>query len=95
MGVAGFNLILKVTSQLAAAAAKNFRREEKFSPKEFLKLSKHMDEQLKLAHKIIDVLDQAIRKICAILMRYNVDKPEILYAQVCILPKTKEDEQFQ
>ena len=41
-----------------------------------------MDEQLKLAHKVVDVVDLANRKICVTLLRYNVDTPESSYAQV-------------
>ena len=45
-------------------------------------LSKDMDEQLKLAHKVVDVVDRPNKKICVTLLRYNVDKPENSYPQV-------------
>ena len=54
-----------------------------------------MDEQLKLAHKVVDVVDRANRKICETLLRYNVDKPESSYAQVRLIARKKEDEIFQ
>ena len=52
-------------------------------------MSKDMEEQLKLAHKIVDVLDRANRKICVTLLRYNVDKPDSSYAQVRIFAMRK------
>ena len=54
-----------------------------------------MDEQLKLAHKVVDVLNQANRKICVTLLRYNVDKPESSHAQVRLFARKEEDEKFQ
>ena len=54
-----------------------------------------MDEQLKLAHKIIDVRERANRKICETLLRYNFDKPESYFAQVRLFARKKEDENFQ
>ena len=58
-------------------------------------MSKDMDEQLKLAHKVVDVVDRAMKKICVTLLRYSVDKPEISYAQVPIFSRKTEDEKFQ
>ena len=58
-------------------------------------MSKDMDEQLKLAHKLVDVVNRADRKICVTLLRYNVDKPESCYAQVRLFARKKEDEKFQ
>ena len=58
-------------------------------------MSKDMDEQVKLAHKVVDVAGRADRKICVTLLLYNVDKPEISYAQVRLFAKKKEDEKFQ
>ena len=57
-------------------------------------MSKDMDEQLKLAHKVVDVVNRANRKICVTLLRYNVDKPESSYAQVQLFAR-KKDEKFQ
>ena len=45
-------------------------------------MSKDVDEQLKLAHKVIGVGDRANRKICVSLLRYNVDKPEVSNAPI-------------
>ena len=53
-------------------AAENFAREETLIPVLIPTMSKDMDEQLKLIHKAVDVVDRANRKICVTLLRYNV-----------------------
>ena len=58
-------------------------------------MSKDMDEQLKLAHKVVVVVDRANRKICVTLLRYNVDKPDSSYAQIQLFARKREDENFQ
>ena len=58
-------------------------------------MSKDMDEQLKLAYKMIDVVDRAHRKICMALLRYNVDRPGNSHGQIGIFAKKKEDDKFQ
>ena len=62
--------------------AENFAREENFSQVLIPTMSKGMNEQVKLAHKVVDGVDQANREICATMLRYNVDKPEEFYAPV-------------
>ena len=39
-------------------------------------MSKDINEQLKLAHRVVDALDCPNRTICVSILRYNVDKPE-------------------
>ena len=56
---------------------------------------KDKDEQLKLAHGVVDVMDRANRKICVTLLRYNIVKPDRSYAQVRLFARMKEDEKFQ
>ena len=58
-------------------------------------MSRDMDEQLKVAHKVVNVVDRANKKICVTLLRYNVDKPESSYARVRLFAGKKEDEKFQ
>ena len=58
-------------------------------------LSKDMEEQLKLAHKVIDVVDHPNRRICVTLLRYKVNNPETSYAQVRLFGRKKEEEKFQ
>ena len=81
MGEADFNQFMRLRNQLVNAA-ENFVREESLTPVLIPTMSKDMDEQFKLAHKVVDVVDRANRKICVTLLRYNVDKPESSYAQV-------------
>ena len=81
MGEADFNQFMRLRNQLVNAA-ENFARKEKLTPVLIPTMSKDMDEQLKLAHKVDDVVDRANRKICVTLLRYNVDKQESSYAQV-------------
>ena len=58
-------------------------------------LSKDMEEQLKLVHKVIDVVDRPNRRICVTLLRYKADNPETSYAQVRLFGRKKEEEKFQ
>ena len=94
MGEADFNQFMRLRNQLVNAA-ENFATEEKLNPVLIPTLSKDMDEQLKLVHKLVDVVDRANTKICVTLLRYNEDKPESSYAQVRIFARQNEDEMFQ
>ena len=93
MGEADFNQFIPLRNKLVNAA-ENFAREENLMPVQIPTKSKDMDEQLKLAPKVVDVVDRANRKICVTLLRYNVDKPESFYAQVRLFARKKEDEKF-
>ena len=73
----------------------SFAGEENLTPVLIPTISKDMDEQLKLAHKVVDTVDRANKKICVTLLRYNVDKPETSYAEVRLFEKKKEDQKFQ
>ena len=94
MGEADFNQFMRLRIQLVNAV-ENFAREENLTTVLIPTMSRDMDEQLKLAHKVVDVVDRLNRKICATLLRYNVDKPETSYAEVRLLARKKEDEKFQ
>ena len=54
-----------------------------------------MEEQSKLVHKVIDVVDRPNRKICLTLLRYKAENPDISYAQVCLFGRKTEEEKFQ
>ena len=54
-----------------------------------------MEEQLKLVHKVTDVVDRPTRRICVTLLRYKVDNPETSYAQVRLFGRKTEEEKFQ
>ena len=75
--------------------AENFVRAENLSPVLIPTMSEDMLEQLKLAHKVVDVVDRASGRICVTLLRYNVDKPESFYAQFRLFARKKEEEKFQ
>ena len=57
-------------------------------------LSKDMEEQLKLVHKVIDVVDRPNRRICATLLQYKVGNPDTSNAQVRLFGRRKEEEKF-
>ena len=76
-------------------AAEHFAREQNLSPVLIPTLSKDMDEQLKLAHKLVDLVDGTKWNTCVTLMRSSVDKPKSSYAQLNLFAKKKENEKFQ
>ena len=94
MGEADFNQFIRHRNQLVVAAD-NFLREQNLLPVLQSTLSKDMEEQLKLVHKVIDVVDRPNRRICVILLRYKVDNPENSYAQVRLFGRKTEEEKFQ
>ena len=94
MEEAYFNQFILLRNQLVSAAV-NFAGEGNLSLVLIPTMSKDMDEQLNLAHNVVDVVDRANRKICVTLLQYNVDKPENSYAHVRLFAKRNEDENFQ
>ena len=79
MGETVFNQFIRQRNQLNVAAD-NFLKEQSLPPVLQSTLSKDMEEQLKLVHKVIDVVDHPNRKICVALLRYKVDNPDTSYA---------------
>ena len=94
MGETDFKQFMRLSNQLVNAA-ENFAGEEKLIPVLIPTMSKDMVEQLKLAHKVVDILNRANRKTCVTVLRYNMDKPESCYAQVQFFARKNEDEKFQ
>ena len=94
MGKADFNQFMQLRNQLVIES-QNFAREEKLTPMLTPTMSKDMNEQVKLAHKVVDVVDRANRKICVTPLPYNVNKPRSSYAQVRIFARKNEDEKFR
>ena len=94
MGEADFNQFIRQRNQ-RVVAADNFLKEQNLPS--FLKstLSKDMEEQLKLVHKVIDVADSPNRKICVTLLRYKADHPDTSYAQVRLFGRKTEEEKIQ
>ena len=89
-----FNQFIRQRNQLDVAAD-NFLREQNFPPFLQFTLSKDMEEQLKLVHKVINVVDCPNRKIFVTLLRYTVDNSETSYAQVRLFGRKKQEENFQ
>ena len=89
-----FQPVYALRNQLVNAA-ENFARDENVTPVPIPTMSRDIYEQLKLAHKVVDVVDRTNRKIFVTLPRYNVDRPESSYAQVRLFARKKEDEKFQ
>ena len=94
MGEVDFNQFMGLKNQLVNAAEK-FAKEENLTPVLIPTMSQDMDKQLKLAHKIVDFMDRANRKIGVTLLRYNVAKPESSCARVRIFARKKEDDKFE
>ena len=94
MGEVDLNQFIRQRSQLHVAAD-NFLKEKNLSPVLQSTLSKDMEKQLKLVHKVIDVVDRPNRRICVTLLRYKVDNPETSYAQVRLFGRKKEEVKFQ
>ena len=65
---ADFKQFIRQTNQLAVAA-NNFLREQNLSPVLQSALSKDMEEQLKIVHEVIEVMDRPNRRICVTLLR--------------------------
>ena len=57
-------------------------------------LAKDTEEQLKLTHKVVEVVDQPHRKICVTMLRCNVEKPETSYVQVRLFGRRRDEENF-
>ena len=94
MGEADFNQFIRQRNQLVVAAD-YFLREENSIPVLQSTLCKDKEEQLKLVHKVIDVVDQPKRGICVTLLRYEADNPDTSYAQVRIFGRKTEEEKLQ
>ena len=91
MGEADFNQFVRQRNQLIVAAD-NFLRKQNLSPVLQSTLSKDMEEQLKLVHEVIDVVDRPHRKICVTLLRYKADNPETSYNQVRLFGRKNDEE---
>ena len=75
MGEADFIQFIRLRNQLVVAV-RDFSIEENLPPVKVKLLAKDMEEQLKLTHKVLEVVDRPHKKICVTMLRYNVEKPE-------------------
>ena len=90
MGEADFNKFIRLRNQLFVAV-RDFSREENLPPVQVKLLAKDMEEQLKLTHKVLEVVDRPHRKICLTMLRYNVEKPKTSYVQVRLFGRRKDE----
>ena len=93
VGENDFNQFIRQRNQLVVAAD-NFRREQNLSPFLQSTLPKDMDEQLKLVHKLIDIVDRPKRRICVTVLRYKADNPDTCYGQARLFGRKTEEEKF-
>ena len=93
MGEPDFNQFVRLRNQLVVAV-RDFSKEENLVPVQVKLLAKDMEEQLKLTHKVVEVVDRPYRKICVTMLRYNVEKPETSYVQVRLFGRRKDEEKF-
>ena len=63
MEKANFNQFIRLRNQLVNAE-ENFATGENLTPVPIPTMSKDLDEQLKLAHKVVDVWDRAKKDFC-------------------------------
>ena len=68
VGEADFNQFIRMRNQLVVAV-RDFSKEENLPPVQVKLLAKDMEKQLKLTHKVVEVVDRPQRKICVTVMR--------------------------
>ena len=93
MGEADFIQFIRLRNQLVVAV-RDFSREEDLSPVQVKLLAKDMEEQLKLTHRFVEVVDQPHRSIWVTMLRYDVEKPETSYVQVRLFGRRRDEEKF-
>ena len=93
MGEADFNQFIRLRNQLVVAV-REFSKEESLPPVQVKLLTDDMEEQLKLTHKVVEVVDRPHRKICVTMLLYNVEKPETSDVQVRLFGRRKDEEKL-
>ena len=68
MGEADFNQFIRLRNQLVVAV-RDFSEEENLPHVQVKLLIKEMEEQIKLTHKVVEVVDRPHRKICEAMLR--------------------------
>ena len=92
-GEADLSQLGRLRKQLVYAA-ENFKRGQNLSPVQILRTSKDMNEQLKLAHKVVHLVDRAFRKLCVTLLRNNAEKRKSSFAKKRVFCKKNLDQKF-
>ena len=93
MGETDFIQIIRLRNHLVVAV-RDFSKEENLPTAQVKLLAKNMDEQLKLRHKVVELVDRPHRRISVTMLSYNVQKPEISYVQVRLIGRRKEEGKF-
>ena len=93
MGQADFNQFIRLRNQLVVAI-RDFSKEEILPPVQVKLLAKDMEEQLKLKHKVVEIVDRPHRKTSVTMLRYNVEKPETSYVEVRLFGRRKDEDIF-
>ena len=91
MGEADFFQFIRLKNQLVVAV-RDFSKKENLPPVKVKLLAKDMEEQLKLTHQVVEVVDRPHRKICVTMLRYNVEKPKISLVQMRLFGRRKDEE---
>ena len=74
----------------AGHCSRKLWRVQNLFPVQITTIFRSMDEQLKLAHKVIDVVDRANKIIFRTMLWYNMDRPQGSYAQFCFFSEKKQ-----
>ena len=85
---------MRLRNQLVIASEK-FARVEDVYPLLITIMLKYTDEELKLAHKVVDVFNRPQETNCVILLRYILDKLDSSFDQIQFFAKKEEDEKNQ
>ena len=82
------------TEKSASVAVRDFSKEESLPPVQVKLLAKDMEEQLKLTHKFVEVVDRPRRKICMTMLRYIMEKLKTSYVQLRLFGRRKDEQKF-
>ena len=93
MGEADFIQFIRLRNQLVVSV-RDFSKEGNLPPVQVKLLAEDMEEQLKLTHKVVEVVDRPHRKICVIMLHYKVQKAETSYIQLRVFGRRKEEKKF-
>ena len=84
---------IRLRNQLVAAV-RDFIKEENLPAVQVRLLAKDMEEQLRLTHKVLEVVDRPHGKISVTMLRYNEEKSETSCVQVRLFGRRKNEEKF-
>ena len=94
MGELDFKDFIRMKTELVDAAT-DFGKQQNLQPITLRPFSRDMETQLKLVHKVCNVVDRPHRKICVTMLRYNVEEPESSYVQIRLFGKLQKDGNFR